>query len=85
MEKIRDFLNCGRLVKYDNMMDYCVENNNDCLNKIIPFFSNGNNILGVKAKDFEDWIRVANIIAREGYLLTKQDVEVVSQRDSIDI
>lgn len=61
MTNIINYLNCGRLVEYDNMADFIVESNKDNLEKIIPFFRN-NNILGVKAKDFEDWVKVANII-----------------------
>jgi len=53
MTNIINYLNCGRLVEYDNMADFIVESNKDNLEKIIPFFRN-NNILGVKAKDFED-------------------------------
>lgn len=64
------------MVEYDNMADFIVESNKDNLEKIIPFFRN-NNILGVKAKDFEDWVKVANIINSKGYLLNKQDVEIV--------
>lgn len=52
MTNIINYLNCGRLVEYDNMADFIVESNKDNLEKIIPFFRN-NNILGVK-KDFED-------------------------------
>lgn len=51
--KFIDYFNCGRLVKYDDMVDFCIENNGDNLEKILPFF-NENQILGVKAKDFED-------------------------------
>lgn len=76
MTNIINYLNCGRLVEYDNMADFIVESNKDNLEKIIPFFRN-NNILGVKAKDFEDWVKVANIINSKGYLLNKQDVEIV--------
>lgn len=51
MTNIMDYLNCGRLVEYDNMADLIVESNKDNIEKIIPFFSD-NKILGVKAKDF---------------------------------
>lgn len=51
MTNIINYLNCGRLVEYDNMADFIVESNKDNLEKIRPFFRN-NNILGVKAKDF---------------------------------
>ena len=78
MTNIINYLNCGRLVEYDNMVDFCVESNKDNLNKIIPFFNN-NNILGMKAKDFEDWVKIANIINSKGYLLNKKDVEEVYQ------
>lgn len=78
MANIINYLNCGRLTEYDNMVDFCVESNCDNINKIIPFFSN-NNILGVKANDFNDWVKVANLIRSKGYVLNKEDVDKVYQ------
>jgi hypothetical protein len=76
MINIINYLNCGHLDEYESMADFRVERNEDNLNKIIPFFNN-NNILGMKAKDFKDWEKIANIISYKGYLLNKNDVEEI--------
>lgn len=71
-----DYLNCGRLTSYDNMTDFIVENNQDNIDKIIPFFRIYK-IEGVKAFDFEDFVKIANIVSTRGYVLNKQDVKKV--------
>jgi len=78
MTKLIEYFNCGRLVNYKDMVDFWVEKKEDNLTKIIPFFKN-NNILGVKAKDFEDWTKIANIINTKGHLLNKKDIDDINQ------
>ena len=54
----------------DNMSYYKCENLDIFLDKIIPFFKNYP-ILGVKAKDFADFVFVANLMKRKVHLTEK--------------
>lgn len=76
MVNMINYFNCGRLVEYDNMVDFHVESNQDNFNIIIPFFID-NNILGVKAEDFKDWVKIANILKIKGFVLNKSDVQEI--------
>lgn len=76
MTNIINYLSCGRLVEYDNMADIHVENSKDNLNLIIPFFIE-NNILGVKALDFLDWVKIANILKSKGFVLSKSEIQEI--------
>lgn len=76
MTNIINYLSCGRLVEYDNMADIHVESSKDNLKFIIPFFIE-NNILGVKALDFSDWVKIANILKSKGFVLNKSEAQEI--------
>lgn len=63
------FFNCGNIYfdKTNLTFDYRVTKLSDLLNKIIPFFKEFP-ILGVKAKDFEDWCLVAEMVKQKQHL-----------------
>lgn len=55
MASLENYFGCGKyyLAKNRESGDFVVQNFSDICNKIIPFFDK-HQILGVKAKDFED-------------------------------
>ena len=58
-----EYFGCGKAYKRSssNAIDFVVGRLSDIINKIIPFFKNYP-ILGNKAKDFEDWCKVAEML-----------------------
>lgn len=64
-----DYLGCGRYRAYPNrkLGNYECTNFEDIYNKIIPFFIK-HPILGVKSKDFSDWIKAAEFIKNKDHL-----------------
>ena len=50
MSNIINYLNCGRLIEYDDMVDYCVENNKDNIQKIVPGLKKKNEIFFLKPR-----------------------------------
>lgn len=76
MTNIINYLSCGRLVEYDNMADIHVESSKENLKFIIPFFIE-NSILGVKALDFLDWVKIANILKSKGFILSKSEAQEI--------
>lgn len=67
MKEIEIFFNCGKMYKTKNAVRFRVEKFTDLINKIIPFFKN-NEIIGVKAKDFSDWCKAAELIKNGAHL-----------------
>lgn len=69
MESLVSYLGCGKYYSYQtrDAGDFVVQNFSDITNKIIPFLDKYK-ILGVKAKDYEDWKRAAKIITEKGHL-----------------
>ena len=64
---IKEFLNCGHDYQIGEAFDYRVRKFDDIDNKIIPFFSK-HPIYGVKALDFADWCRAAELMKSKKHL-----------------
>ena len=64
------YFGCGRLVKFDQKVNFIVTKFSDIIEKIIPFF-NKYPIVGVKALNYNDWCEVALIIKNKGHLTKK--------------
>lgn len=56
-----EYFKCGYVVKKINAVEFRVTKFQDINEKIIPFFKKSP-IVGVKAKDFEDWCQVASLM-----------------------
>lgn len=64
-----EYFGCGKAYKRSssNAVDFVVGQLSDIINKIIPFFKDYP-ILGNKAKDFEDWCKVAEMLKEKKHL-----------------
>jgi len=60
IRSLLNYLKCGKIYNYRESVSFIVTKHKDLVDKIIPFFYNYK-IEGVKAKDFEDFKRVAEI------------------------
>ena len=67
MSSFIKYLKCGSVNLRENVCDYRVQKLEDIVNKIIPFF-NKYPILGVKALNFQDWCRVAELMKQQKHL-----------------
>ena len=56
-----EYLDCGRVEKKITSYDYCVTKFSDIVKKVIPFFKK-HRTEGVKAQDFEDFCKVAELM-----------------------
>ena len=81
---IKDFFECGAIYvnrRYDNHKEniyrYCVRNNKDITEKIIPFFKT-NQLLTYKKKDFELFCKVIEMIKNRQHL-TLQGLNQIRQ------
>ena len=74
---IKEYLRCGNINKNRETFDFRVIKFDDIANKIIPFY-NKYPIKGVKAQDFKDFCRVAEIIKAKKHL-TKEGLEQIQQ------
>lgn len=79
MASLVNYFGCGKyyLAKNRESGDFVVQNFSDIWNKIIPFFDK-HQILGVKAKDFEDWKIAAKLVAEKEHL-TESGLEKIRQ------
>ena len=69
------YLNCGTVNKNKDSYKFCVTKFDDIVNKIIPFFKKYP-ILGVKALDFADFCKAAELIKNKAHL-TKDGLEQI--------
>lgn len=67
ISRIIMYLNCGKISKTREAVRFKVENFTDLIDKIIPFFKNYQ-IIGVKAKDFDDWCKAAELVKIKAHL-----------------
>jgi hypothetical protein len=70
-----EFLCCGNVYKDREAFHYRVEMFRDNNEKIIPFFYKYP-IFGVKAQDFNDWCKVADLITQKKHL-TKEGLNEI--------
>ena len=67
MEKIQSSLGCGNVYQNRTWLDLEVTKFDDIDKKIIPLFEKFP-IRGVKALDFKDWCKVAEIVKTKNHL-----------------
>ena len=66
------YFKCGNIYIKGNAYDFRVTKFIDITEKIIPFFKKYP-VLGVKALDFDDWCKVAELMQEKKNTLLKQD------------
>ena len=64
---IIEFLKCGNIYRKGDVYDLRVSKFGDITSKIIPFFKK-HQIIGVKARDFEDWCKAAELMKQKKHL-----------------
>ena len=67
MTSLIDYLGCGGIFKDKEAINFKVTKFEDLTDKIIPFFTK-HSILGVKALDFADFVRVADLMKDKSHL-----------------
>lgn len=79
INKFVHFLGCGRVEAPSNgvVVNFIVSKFKDIMDKVIPFFQKYP-IIGVKAKDFADWCKVAEMLKAKQHL-SKEGVEQIIQ------
>ena len=77
IRRIPAYLNCGNIYKNRDTYDYRVSKLEDITDKIIPFFKKYK-IRGVKALDFQDWVRAAELMKQKKHL-TADGIEKIKQ------
>ena len=76
LKSLVDYLDCGNyLVKRGTVGNFIVTKFSDNLEKIIPLFE-AYPVLGEKAKDFEAWVKVAEIIKTKAHL-TREGLDAI--------
>jgi hypothetical protein len=63
MNSLVKYLECGKIYKYREAIDFVVTKHGDLVEKIIPFFDKYK-IAGVKVKDFLDFRQVLEMIKK---------------------
>ena len=64
------YLECGYVIKDRDNYKFCVTKFKDIAEKIIPFFKK-HRIIGVKALDFEDLCKAAELMKNKKHLTTE--------------
>lgn len=79
MKSFVTYLKCGRYItpSQKNWGYYQCTKFSDNYNIILPFFSQ-HPIRGEKAKDFSDWVKVAELIKNEGHLTKEGSSEIIN-------
>lgn len=77
IRNIAEFFNCGSVYLNRDTYVYRVLKLSDIVEKIIPFFQKYL-VLGVKSQDFQDFIKVAELMKAKKHL-TKQGVEQIKE------
>lgn len=77
MKSLIEYLQCGYITKNRETFDLKVTKFDDIVNKIIPFFKKYP-ILGVKALDFSDFCKVAEMMKEKKHL-TKEGLEIIKK------
>jgi hypothetical protein len=71
------FFECGHTYSYLNYIEFRCQSFKDNYEKILPFFHKYP-ILGEKAQDFKDWVKVAKMIQSKKHL-TNESFEQIRQ------
>ncbi len=77
LKSLVDFFGCGQAYPYKNHSEFVCQSFKHNYEKILPFFRKYL-ILGVKSQDFEDWVKVAEIINTKGHL-TKEGFHQIKE------
>jgi len=77
LKSMVNFFGCGQTYLYKDYIEFRCQSFRDNYEKILPFFYK-NPILGVKALDFEDWAKVAEMIQTKVHL-TKEGLDQIRQ------
>ena len=75
MKSLIDFFEAGNVYKFNEVIDFKISKFKDLVDKVIPFFEEYP-IIGVKALDFADWCKVADLIKKQAHL-TREGVEEI--------
>jgi LAGLIDADG endonuclease len=75
MKSFIEYFNCGKIYQYREAIDFKITNFKDLIDKVIPFFTKYP-IIGVKALDFADFCKVAEIMKR-GEHRTQEGLEEI--------
>lgn len=67
MRNLIEFLDCGNIYIYNEVVDLRITKFNDLTNKVLPFF-NKYQILGVKSKDLKDFCKVTELMLNKAHL-----------------
>jgi len=70
-----DLFECGHTYSYLNYTEFKCQSFKDNCDKIIPFFKKYP-ILGTKAQDFEDWVKVTEMVQSKEHL-TKEGLDQI--------
>ena len=70
LKSLTAFFECGQTYSYKEYIEFRCQSFKDIYEKILPFFSEYR-ILGIKAQDFEDWAKVAEMIQTKVHLTTE--------------
>ena len=77
MRSLIELLKCGKIYRRGEAFDFKVSKLSDILNKIIPFFKKYP-IFGVKALDFADFCKVAELM-KDKMHLTQEGLDKIRQ------
>ena len=75
LKSLVDFFECGRTYSYKDYIEFRCQSFKDNYGKILPFFYKYP-IIGVKAQDYKDWAKVAEIIRKKVHL-TKEGIDEI--------
>ena len=67
MRSLIEYFDCGNIIQRGEAFDFRVTKFSDIENKIIPFFKKFQ-IYGVKALEFADWCKVAEMMKQKKHL-----------------
>jgi len=70
LESLVNYFKCGHVYSYKDHSEFVCQSFKNINEKILPFFIE-NSILGVKSQDFEDWVKIANMVQTKDHLTTE--------------
>jgi hypothetical protein len=83
IENLVEYLGCGKVYKYKNVVDFQVTKISDLANKVLPFFIKYP-IKGVKSKDFEDFCKAIEILENKRHLTLKGLNEIYKIKEGMN-
>lgn len=85
MRSLVDYLDCGNVFVRSNntAVDFKITKFLDLYDKVIPFFQKLP-IRGVKAKDYSDWVKAAEIINKGDHLTKEGSSKIISIKASMN-